>query len=498
MDDTTQSQHSTCVETPRQAIPTSDPPKHSLLSYFRYRPTLPAEEITPRDRHDGMQKVILAWVAGSIFFEGIGGTPFVGMFRMLGATPAWIGLLVALPSLASLATPIGSWIIARTGSRKRFFLRFSYTGRAMWLVVIFAGLILPHGSPATLAFLFGCILFGRLSMALTQPAWWSWVSDLIPAEQLGEYWGRRQMWGRVSGVVGLLILNWFLGTDPTYGRFVFYFTIVSLFGLFDIFIHRGVTGVRVEVNREEPPQFHRLFTEPIRDRRFRPLLIFVGCFAFTNQLGGGMLHLMFLEDFRLTYFEIALYMPGLLGIMWIIGSRFWGRLVDNLHDGRRVVFIVCSVVVATHVLIFVFTGPRQHSLIVAALTLGGLSWSGYHIALTALIIGLSPSHARAQYFAAYAVFFGIGDMLGAISAGQLAELFAGLNYQFGPLHITQFRTPYLISAGLRVACLLILVFVREPDSRPMGVFVRRVFSLNPFHRGTWVYVRSKFNRANSR
>jgi hypothetical protein len=466
-----------------------------FIGYFSYRETKAPEEISTADRRQSLNKIIVAWVFGVVFIEGIGGTPAVGLFRMFGASPAWIGLFVALPAITTILEPLSSYIIARTGSRKRYFLRVSYPGRFMWAVIVGLGFFLPHGHTGTLLILFFFAMLSRASLALSHPAWFSWASELPAKNELGEFWGRRQMWGQISGMVFLVLLSFYLGSDPTYTQFAVFFLILTVFGWMDIFIHRGVTGVKMDMEKEPSaaPKFGEMITGPLNDAKFRPLLIFSGCFAFANQLGGGMLHLMFLEEYNLSYFEISLYTPGLIGIMWIVGSRFWGRLIDNLREGDRLVFYVSAFMVATHVLIFPIIEARQHSLIALTIILGGLSWSGNQIATIALIIGISPSHQRPRYVATHMLFFGIGNTLGSIMAGQLAEAIAGLDMTVGPFMLTQFRTLYLISAVLRIACLPLLLRIQKPDSRPVGVYVRQIFSLNPFQRGTWMYVRSKFD-----
>jgi MFS family permease len=493
MDDTTQQD---VVEAPPAS---TGPPQSSqglvsrFVEYFRYAPTLPASEITYAERKRSMRKVIAGWVFGTVFIEGIGGTPAVGLFRLLGATPAWIGLFVALPAIATIAQPISSYIIARTGSRKRFFLGISYPGRLMWILIVALGLALPHGSNVTLIIMFFLVFLTRLSLALSHPAWFSWASELPPKNELGEFWGNRQMWGRVSSMISLLALNYYLGTDPPYIRFAVFFVALCGFGWMDIFIHRGVVGVRMEDREEIVPKFREMVLGPMRDPKFRPLLIFTLFFGFSCQLGGGMLPLMFLEEYHLSYFEISLYIPGLIGIVWIIGSRFWGRLVDNVREGDRLVFYVCSFAVATHILIFPMAGSRQHVIIAMPIILGGLSWSGYAIAMTALIIGLSPKNERPRYVATHMLFFGVGNMLGSLGAGQLAEMLVGFDMVLGPFKLTQFRSLYFFSALLRLACLVLLPTIRHHESLPIGVYVRHVFSLNPFERGTWVYVKRKFH-----
>jgi len=461
----------------------------SIADLFRYRPAVSPDAVTYADRKRSMLLMTIAWCFGTIYSDGIASTPLVGMFLMLGATPAWIGVLVALGSLASIAQPLGSYLVARTRSRKRLFFRLSYPGRAAWIAIAVLAAVLPPGL-ATIMLLFVIVLSARLAVSLAHPSWFSWMSDLAPKEELGAFWSTRQMAGRISGIIGLVILNFYLGKEPPFSKFVVFFIAVSLLGLVDIFLHRGVTGVHVTVGRE-PPGLRKAFVEPWLDEDYRRLLTFCLFFSFANQIGSGMMQLMLLKEIKLSYFEISLYMPGLTGAIWVLSSRWWGKIVDNVHEGGRLVFYLCAAMTAFHILIWPMIGARQHALIALVTVLSGMSWSGYHIGLTALIIGRSPRGARATYVAAYAVVFGIGNMVGSVIAGQLAERLADVAIFWGPFKLTQFRSLYLLSGIIRVLCLALLVRVRWPDSRPIGAYVRRLLSMNPFDRATWAYVRVK-------
>lgn len=459
--------------------------------FFRHRPTVPNESIPPGERQRSMRKVIVAWCMGTIFFNGISGAPLVGMFRQLGASAFWIGLLAGIYPFATLVQPGTSYLIARTGSRKRVFIWGAYPGRLLWIPIVTLAFFLPPGTGTVVA-LFGLILMGRLSDSFSGPAWMSWISDLVPEEERGNFWGTRQMWGYGFGISTSIALGYYLGSSPPFYKFVVFFYLITLFGWLDVFIHRGVTGVTFHVAPKRQ-SLAEMVRQPLADPHFRPLLIFTTCFAFSCQLGGGIFHLMLLEEIDLSYFEISLYVAGLLGGMSMLSSRLWGRLMDNLREGERLVFVACAILVALIAPPWSMIGARQHLPIAVNIAISGLGWAGYQIALTGLLIAYSPRQSRATYFAVHSVSTGIGNTLGAVVAGTLAESFTGMEILWGPFKLTQLRTLYLISGIARMICLLLLPFVRKPDSEPIGVYVRRLLSLNPFDRGTYVYIREKLS-----
>jgi len=460
-----------------------------LVDPLRYRPGIALGELTYGERKRSMRKVIVAWCFGTIFFTGITSAPLVGMFRRLGASVFLIGLLAAIPAAMMMLQPLSSWLVMRTGSRKRFFLRVSYPGRLAWIPVVLIGWLFPP-SGATIAAMFLLVLVSRFCTEVTSPAWFSWVSDIVPEDERGAFWASRQVWGTVFGALATVCLSWYLGSSPPFERFVVFFCLMAVFGWLDVFIHRGVIGVRIDVPPEQP-RIWRMMEEPLRDPRFRPLLIFTLFFSFAHQLGGGMFQLLLLEEIHLSYLEIALYTSGLLGVLTIASSGMWGRLMDNLEEGERIVFYLGAVLVALIAVPWTMIGPRQHVPIALNIAVSGIGWAGYQIALTGLIIAYSPAASRVTYVAVQAAVSGIGYMVGSVVSGALAEAFVGLHGEWGPFKFSPLRILYHVSAAGRLLCLLLLPMIREPSSRPVGVYVRRLLSYNPFDPETWIYVRQK-------
>ncbi len=467
-------------------------PLNRFADYFRYRPTVRQEDLSPEQRASSMRKVIVAWGFGMIYFQAITSAPLVGMFRELGATAFWIGVLAAIPSFAMISQLIGSYITTVTGSRKRLFLRSAYPARLAWAAVVWLALFMEPGM-TTVLILLSIILVARVADFMAGPAWFSWASDLIPERERGRFWARRQMVGAVSGMAGMLVLNYFMGDTTPFWKYVVFFTLASVVGFMDVFIHRGASGIVVERD-ERPKGFREMALGPIRDRQFSPLLVFVLCFSFASNVGGSMFFLMMLEEIHLTYFEISLYVAGLLGTVSALSSPIWGKVVDNFREGARLSYYISCLIVVITAFMWPFIGPRQHLLIAPTVALAGAGWAGLTIAASAVLTGFSPARDRPAYIAMYTVFAGIGATAGGLTGGSLAEHFLGIDRAFGPLILTQFRTVYLIGAFLLGLTLLLLPMIRQPDSLTIGTYARRLFGMNPLARRTYIWMWDRINQ----
>ncbi len=462
-----------------------------VAEFFHYAETREREDVPADQRARSVRVSLTSSAFSRMFNTGITGPALVGMLRALGAEATMIGLLTGAGHLGKMLQPMGSYFLSRSRTRKRLFMNFTYVGRSTWFVITALAFFLPPGQ-ATVAALLGLVLCSRLADSMGYPAWYSWMSDLVPEEQHGNFWGSRQMVGHTFGLLSALALNFYLGDSPPFHKFIVFFGIVATMGWLDIFLHRSIVGVRME-REGEKQSLWAILSEPFQDRVFRPILIFGFVFSVACSLSGGIFQLMLLEEIDLSYFEISIYISGLLGGISIIASKLWGRLIDNIREGNRLVFYVTSAVAATTPWLWIVTPAREHGLIALNFMVGGIGWSGWHIAALALVAAYSPRSKAAAYMSLWGVVNGVGNMLGATLGGVLADAFVDINATWGPVLFTPMRTVYFLSGLARASSLLLLPFIHKPGSRPIGVFVRQVFSLNPFQQGTYVYIRKKLS-----
>ena len=94
-----------------------------------------AGELSGPPLRRAMALVTLSWVFGSVWQTSIGGAPFSLFAKDLRASELQIGILAALPFLASLVSMPASLLTERTGTRKRIFLLGLYAQRLLWFPI---------------------------------------------------------------------------------------------------------------------------------------------------------------------------------------------------------------------------------------------------------------------------------------------------------------------------------------------------------------------------
>ena len=130
------------------------------------------------------------------------GVFFVTPFALrLGAGIADIGFLQTFPQLfGSLGQLLYSKIARTYKSRKEIVLKLVSIQTAMWIGFIFLTLF-SHNSAVSLLVLFYSVFV--LAELLANPAWTSWMGDLVPENERGSYFGKRN---KIVGIVGLAVM----------------------------------------------------------------------------------------------------------------------------------------------------------------------------------------------------------------------------------------------------------------------------------------------------
>src|SRR4051812_34189090 len=161
----------------------------SSASHASSCPVVEAGELSGPPLRRAMGLVTLSWVFGSVWATAIGGAPFSLFARDLHATEFQIGILAALPFLASLVSMPASLLTERTGARKKIFLYSLYTQRLMWIPIAVVPLLMlssGHTSSSAVLIFMGMILLMHAAGAVGGPGWLSWMADIVPDRLRGK------------------------------------------------------------------------------------------------------------------------------------------------------------------------------------------------------------------------------------------------------------------------------------------------------------------------
>jgi MFS family permease len=397
-----------------------------------------------------------------------GGLLFTWYGNTVGMTQFHWGVLSAVGSWLVLVQPLGALLGSRWGSRKAVWFWFELVDRVLRLLAL-AGAYLAWRAGLPTAWLVLVALTSVASVAanISNPPWWGWVATIIPQEVQGSFWGRRDTWISVVVITAILPATFLIdriqaGVKPAAVLSVL--VAASAIGLLDLMLH-----IRIP----EPPlpaeararSLDRVL-KPLRDRRFRPWLVFIAAWNLGMYLGGSLCTLYFMENLglkdNLLGGAVALNVVVLLGS--ILSARRAGRLVDRW--GSRRVLLIGHLGWALLPGFWLCATPRTAVLWLSLQSVvSGVFATAANNAGLKLVTRFPPPEESPMYVAVSNATANIAGGIGALTAGVFLQAMGGWIVPVGRLTLSAFPLLFLVSLVLRITTALALV----PRIREQGV-----------------------------
>lgn len=416
--------------------------------------------VYPTELPSIMRKHIYTGAMGSVWVTLISGILFVYFGTTIGISRFQWGLMGGLSSWLLATQLLSARLTERTGRRKMIWFWFAVTDRSLRLVGILVAFWLWHvGSQHAGLVLIGAICLANFVGTMASPPWFSWLADIIPAEQHGAFWGRRTAWIALA-VIGAVVAAGLVADKmpPAYKvqAVVGIFVVATAIGLLDLVIHGTIPEPAMAMPARN--HFWLQVLQPLRDRRFRPWLVFSVCWTFGMALGGALLIVYFLDELgiknRLLGGMAAFTIPTLIGSL--LTGRWTGRLVDRIgvKPVLRGGYLLWALLPAFW---FLATPSTALLWIGASSLLGGVATTAGDTAATKLITRLPPAANRATYIAVSTSLGSLAAGFGAITAGVVMHVAGDWHVAFGPWSLGGFHLLFVGSLGLRFAAAIFLI-----------------------------------------
>ena len=452
-----------------------------------------------------IRRSIIAGALGSIYAMLVIGFFRAGYARALGLSNIQFGFMSAIPMLVFPARLLASFIVEHIGRRKRFFTVTAISSRLVWIGIICLPFVLTDSSPFRSRLFLMLLLSASAIGAMAEPAWFSWIGDLIPEKMRARYWSKRFMWVGLTGIVPTILLAVTNDTLSLNGKFESGFTgfavvfgFALLCGIVDIVIHYGMPEPPMS-RPEHEPQRLEMILKPIKDPKFRPYLVFNAAWTFSLMLVGQFGFKYFFEvtegkAFDLNIGPVAIVVGPFTRIALIAsvgafasiaGYSVWGVLVQRY--GSKPILQLCTLLACVTPLPWLFVTP-EHPYWGTTVTfmMGGIVFSGMNHSRMNLLYGLSPKQNRSMYIAVNLTVTGI--------CGSVAPILAGLfmEYSIDKLFfgISGFYVLCIATTTVRLYTRTLLYRVQEGKNVTPGFLVRRLTEANPLRVFPSIYALS--------
>jgi MFS family permease len=402
------------------------------------------------------RKHIYTGAMGATHFTLLTGMILVAFVRELGVSYRGLGMLVGLSSFAFSFQLLGAHVAARIGRRRKFWfytamLERLFRGLAVLAVFYLASVNVALASAAFVA----CMTIASVFMALAVPCWFSWLTDLIPAERHGRMWGVRSVWTGITMICVILPGAWFIDRMTEVGMGVeamlVVFAVGSALGYIDLFIHRTIPEphMKGEPGRRLWPEVMKV----LRDRRFRPVLVFKGAWGFSVALGGcvSLIYLIEYLGFRENLFMGVLALIAIPTVSGVLAAPYLGGLVDRL--GCRRVLVWSHVAWSAVPIAFILMRPGEHVAwaVAGVFLVTNIAIRAAMNATQKLATRLPKREDRGMYLAVTTCVGSLSVGAGALVAGEVMELLKGWNVTVFGSEYVGYHVLFAASAVLRVA-----------------------------------------------
>jgi hypothetical protein len=422
--------------------------------YFARRPVRPGELPSIMKKH------ILTGTLGSAWSNLLTGIIYIYFGNAVGMTQLEWGILGGVSAWVVIAQPLGAVIGERAGSRKRVWFWFALVDRILrFLAIIGAYLLWRAGYPGGYFVFMGGISVATLIGNFSPGPWYGWFATIIPQEIQGTFWGRRDSWISLVVIAVTLPSGYLMDLIPKGSKVEAGAIILlagSVLGFFDIFIHGTIP---------EPPFAGDVargslsgILAPLRNKRFRPWLRFFAVWNFSQNLGGSLATLYFMENLGfkndLLGGMFAVTVVGLVGT--VFAARRVGRMVDRIGVKRTLYighFFWCLIPG-----LWLFATPSTAILWVG---LGSLVGGVFSIAANNAAVKLAtrfPSREESGMYMAVSTMMGsFAGGLASIAAGEFLHIVGDWTFTVSGFMVSGFPMIFIISLVLRVTTVFTLL-----------------------------------------
>ncbi|HWP35038.1 MAG TPA: MFS transporter, partial [Thermodesulfobacteriota bacterium] len=412
----------------------------------------------------------------SVFGALTGGVFLTGFALRLSANEVLIGLLAALPLVATVAQLSGAYLIERVGRRRAVCIAGAAASRLLWLFALALPLLAPAapGEGALAAWLLLAVAgLSALLGSLGGVAWLSWMADLVPIGVRGRYFGSRNLVCGVTSMLATLAGGWYLDrfapVGPPWG-FATLFALAVAAGWGSVHYLRRIPDPVVPAEPPGREPFLRLVWLPLREPNFRRLVRFSLLWNGAVNFAAPFITVYMLETLKVSYVQVA-SLATLSTVAHLVTIRGWGRFADQF--GNRPVMLVTGALAVPVPLLWLFVTPANFGWLAPAIhVLAGAAWAGHGLAGGNLLLRLAPRVHNAVYLSTFAALSGIGSAVGPVLAGLLALALRDRAVELGPFALDRFGFIFACSFAGRLLTLPLLRRVEEPRRASVREVIR--------------------------
>jgi Na+/melibiose symporter-like transporter len=415
---------------------------------------------------DGILANMYAVLTGGAFLTGFG--------LFLGMNPFMIGLLGAIPFMATVFQLPAAYFVHKNGRRKKTCLVWSTVARTVWLPILITAFVPLPSEKMRLPVILVLLFVSHASASISYLAWMSWMSDLIPDKIRGSFFGSRNMLVGAGGMLAMMVFGRLLDVFNKHSSDGFAiglcvtFSCAVLFGTSSLrFLSR--VGEPAPMTSQRPLSFGKNSLRLLKEHNFKKFLAFIFCWSFAVYFASPFFSLHFLKNLNFSYTFVAI-LGTLSALADLLSMRMWGSLSDRVKN--KSIIQVASWTVVFIPLAWISVTPDSRIVPVLLTILAGGCWAGISLCTNNLLLRISPIEEKGFYFSTFNIVAGTGAALAPITAGFLLKIMPETPVSVFEVNLLPIHLIFLSSTLMRSASLLLLNSIFEPEAQPISHLIR--------------------------
>ena len=421
----------------------------------------------------GLRIAIWEGSFASVWLAMTTGIFLTGYALWLGANSILLGLISAIPTFAALAQIVSSYFGERLAARKPLTAWFSLCGRMLWLPILLLPALLPRSQ--TLLWFLALYTLSYILLNIPAPAYMSWMSDLVPPDHRGRYFGRRNMIMGVVALIAGLPAAWFL--DFATRRH--HWEGLGFGVLFGVGVAGGLLSFVMLLRQPEPPKqtpdaaekptgwagVRDYYRAPFADQNFMRLMRFNVLFGVGQNIAAPFFIAYALSDLGFNYAWLQIF-ATLASLASLASMPLWGYLGDKF--GNKPLLAISVVGTFTLPLYWVAASPAHHRIAIALIGMNnftaGFFWAGFGLLQFNLLIRMSPPQKTQVYVAMMAAVTGLTSGLAPLVGGALLKALGGWRGHLLGVSVNSYQALFFLASTLRLSGLIYLRPLRDDDA----------------------------------
>ena len=398
------------------------------------------------DLHEKVNKSLRFSLFDGIFASGMLGFTqdyFVPFLLLIGGTTRSVGILNSLPNFfAALIQLKSADLTERIGSRKKIINAFVFAQALLLLPIAFLAI---KQSSSVIFFIVLVTLFTSLG-AFATPPWGSLMSDLVPYDKRGEYFGwRNKTLGFIMVAFTFIagfILHQMEKINIFYG-FAVIFIFASFFRIASWYFLTKMYEPKLHHKKEDYFSL-AMFLGRIKKSNFARFVVFVALLNFCVNLASPYFTVLMLRDLHFNYLLYSIItITATLAVYLLMGR--WGKHADKVGNLRIIKFTAPLI----GILPLLWLVNRQPIYLLLTQIISGFAWAGFNLCASNFIYDAVSPEKRTRCISYFNVLNGFALCAGALIGGVLVE-------KLPPLFGYKILSLFIVSSFLR---LLVAVFI---------------------------------------